>query len=199
MKLKKILFSLLTVLLFTITSNQLASASTITGEPIDLSNLIDYDNLQIQETDGSIISFDSLSDMEKYVNAFEQPQKDNESIIQPLAFGETIVGTEYKYFQFMGYSKFTTDWQKNSSYTVSQGESQTYSNKVTTQWGDVSVSYSHSEGVSRTIPADANKWSRLAGYADLKIERIKTTQPSFGTLYTTKTTKLNLYTDVKYK
>ncbi|QTD40522.1 hypothetical protein [Sporosarcina sp. Te-1] len=137
--------------------------------------------------------------MEKYVKAFEQPEESNESIIQPLVFGETLIGTEYKYFEFMGYSKYTKDWQKNSHYTTTKGESQTFSNKVTTTWGDVSVSYSHSEGVTRTIPADASRWSRLAGYADLKIERFKITQPSFGTIYTTKVTKLNLYTDVKYK
>lgn len=203
MKLKRILFSLLTALLFTITSSQLISASTISekpiNQPINLSNQVDYDNLQIQETDGSIISFDNLSDMKKYVKAFEQTKKSNESIIQPLVFGQTVVGTQYRYFQFMGYSKYTKDWQKNSQYTITKGQSQTFSNKITTNWGDVTISYSHSEGVTRTIPADAKRWSRLAGYADLKIQRIKTTQPSFGTIYTTKTTKLNLYTDVKYK
>ncbi len=199
MKLKKILFSLLAVLLFSVISSQLVSASTITENPINLSERLDYDNLEIHETDGTILIFDNLSDMENYVKAFEQPAKYKDSDMQPLVFGESLIGTENKKFVFLGYSKFTPDWQKNSQYTTSKGESQTYSNKVTTKWGDVSVSHNHTEGVTRTIPANSKKWSRLAGYADLKIERYKITQPSFGTIYTTKTKKLNVYTAVKYK
>lgn len=204
MKFKRIFFSLLTVLALTITSSQFASASTSIEKPADPSDVLDYENLQIHETDGSVVTFDNLGDMEKYVNYLEETKNteksgDSKSIIQPQVFGETVVGTQYKNYQFMGYSKYTKDWQKNSQYTVTKSKSQTYSKKVNTKWGDVSFSYSQSEGVTRTIPANAKKWSRLAGYADIKIQRVKITQPSFGTIYTTKTKKLAHYTAVKYK
>ncbi|MBC9722030.1 MAG: hypothetical protein H9W82_12215 [Lactobacillus sp.] len=196
--------------LFLITPSTSAKADTLEISPmeetvktldtaIDLSTTIDYDNLQITEPDGSTLNFDNIDDMKTYVETFMKPQKDKEDNVQPYVYGETIIGTEYKYYVFMGYSKYTKDWGKPNAYTTLSGESQTFSHKVATKWGDVTASYSRSEGVNRTIPADPSRWSRLAGYADLKIVRTKVTQPSFGTLYFTKATKLNSYIAVKYK
>ncbi|HIZ53811.1 MAG TPA: hypothetical protein IAA20_07715 [Candidatus Enterococcus avicola] len=196
MKIKVLLFSLVSILFLTISSGQVASASVVTDSPIDLSTTIDYDNLQITETDGSTLNFDNIDDMKIYVANFKKPQKDG---VEPYVYGKTIVGTQYKNYQFMGYSKYTKEWAKPSAYTTQSSDSQTFSHKISTKWGDTTASYSQSKGVSRTIPANKKKWSRLAGYADLKIVRHKITQPSFGTIYTTKVTKLNSYIAVKYK
>lgn len=196
MKLKVLLFSLVSFLFLTVSSGQTATASIGIDNPTDLSTTIDYENLQIVETDGSTLNFDNVDDMKIYVAAFKKPQKNG---VEPYVFGETIVGTQYKNYQFMGYSKYTKEWAKPSSYTTLSSDSQTFSQKITTNWGDVTASYSQSKGVNRTIPADPKRWSRLAGYADLKIVRTKITQPSFGTIYTTKATKVNSYIAVKYK
>lgn len=212
MKFKVLLFSLVSILFLTFSSGESTSASTLQGSSVDLSNTIDYENLYIVEADGSILNFDNISDMKKYVAAFENLPKndlkkssdnlqlsDVDGGFQTAVFGETIIGTEYKYYQFMGYSKFTPDWAKVNPYTVLTSHSQSFSQKISTKWGDTTASYTQSYGVNRTIPADAKRWSRLAGYADLKIVRKKITQPSFGTIYTTKATKTNSYTAVKYK
>lgn len=198
MKLKVLLFSLVSFLFLTVSSGQIASASVETESPTELSTTIDYDNLQITETDGSTLNFDNIDDMKIYLDTFtfKKPEKDS---VEPYVFGETIVGTEYKNYQFMGYSKFTTEWAKPSSYTTVSSQSESFSQKVSTTWGDITASYSESKGVNRTIPADPKRWSRLAGYADLKIVRTKITQPSFGTIYTTKATKVNSYIAVKYQ
>lgn len=209
-KLKGLLFFLGSFLFLAIGSNQVASASTVlpegleeqsiikvesvinlTGEPV-----IDYENLQITESNGSMILFDNLEDMNTYVAALENLQKDK---IGTYVFGETIVDTQYKYYQFMGYSKHTAEWCQCTDYTVLSSQSETFSHKVTTDWGDVTASFSYSSGVNRKIDADKSRWSKLAGYADLKIERVKITQPSFGTLYTTRVKTTNKYLAVRYK
>lgn len=223
MKLKVLLFSLVSILFLTFSYGQSTSASALPESPVNLSNTVDEENLYILEADGSTLNFDNIDDMKKYVDAFKKPQGDNVASIKTLqknsiepsfntlqvsegegdfqaaVFGETIIGTEYKKYHFMGYSKFTPDWAKPSSYTTLSSQSQSFSQKISTKWGDTTASYTQSQGVNRTIPADAKRWSRLAGYADLKIVRKKITQPSFGTIYTTKVTKTNSYIAVKYK
>lgn len=192
--------------LFLITPSTSAKADALelspteeTGTTIDLSTTIDYDNLLITEPNGTTLNFDNIDDMKIYIDTFKKPQNDRGDSIQPYVYGETIIGTEYKYFEFMGYSKYTTDWGQPNAYTTLSSESQTFSHKIATKWGDITASYNQSQGVNRTIPADPKRWSRLAGYADLKIVRTKVTQPSFGTLYFTKATKLDSYIAVKYK
>ena len=210
MKFKKLLFFILTALFSTLMFSQSALASTFdeNSTPIEQQSLpvltgfdpvIDYETLSIQESIDSITFFDNIDDMSMYVSSITQSNSDVIGTEPMSAVGKTLIGTEYKNYQFMGYSKYTKDWQKNSQYTTTKGESQTYSTKVTTKWGDVTASFNFSEGVTRTIPADATRWSRLAGYADLKIQRFKSSGHNFGTIYTTKVTKLNLYTAVKYK
>lgn len=204
-KLKVLLFFLGSFLFLTISSNQVASAESLEGQSIiKLDNVInlngepviDYENLQITETNGSIILFDNLDDMNTYLTALENPQKDK---VGTYVFGETIVETKYKYFEFMGYSKHTKEWCKCTDYTVLSSQSETFSHKVSTDWGDVTASFTHSSGVNRKIEADKSRWSKLAGYADLKIERVKITQPSFGTLYTTRVKTTNSYIAVRYQ
>lgn len=206
MKFKKVLFFTLIALFSTVIFSQSTLASTtdenslLFTKPTVFEYIVDYENLFMQEFDGSITYFDSIEDMEAYLNPSYGFNSSDNLGLQPMsAVGKTLIGTEYKNFQFMGYSKFTKDWQKNSQYTTSKGESQTFSKKITTKWGDVSASFSYTEGVTRTIPADATRWSRLAGYADLKIERFKSSGHNFGTIYTTKVTKRAVYTDVRYK
>lgn len=209
-KLKVLLFFLGSFLFFTISSNQVASASTLLPEGLEEQSIIkvdnvinlngqpivDYDNLQITESNGSMILFDNLEDMKTYLAALENTQKDK---IGTYVFGETIVDTQYKYYQFMGYSKHTAEWCKCTDYTVLSSQSETFSHKVATEWGDVTASFSYSSGVNRRIEADKSRFSKLAGYADLKVERVKITQPSFGTLYTTRVKTTNSYLAVRYQ
>ena len=210
MKFKKLLFFILTALFSTLMFSQSALASTFdeNSTPIEQQSLpvltgfdpvIDYETLSIQESIDSITFFDNIDDMSMYVSIIKTSNSDVIGTEPMSAVGKTLIGTQYKDFYFMGYSKYTPDWQRNKEYTVSKGDGQTYSTKVNTKWGDVSASFTLSEGVSRTISADNTRWSRLAGYADLKIQRFKSSGHNFGTIYTTKVTKLNLYTDVKYK
>lgn len=172
------------------------SANGLT-ESLNEGIVIDYDNLQITELDGSIILFDNKEDMEIHLNNSEEVQKDTIGI---YALGETVVGTQYKSYQFLGYSKFTPSWTKASRYTLTNNQTESFSSKVTTDWGDVSVSFSKSYGVNTSIPADSSRFSKLAGYADLKIERIKVSQPNLSSsYYKTKVTKTNTYVAVRYQ
>ncbi|MEK4254740.1 hypothetical protein [Ureibacillus sp. FSL K6-2830] len=184
--------------------NQEVSASVLTKDlkdtaiadsKVEFEPAVDYENLQVTNDDGSIILFDNLEDMEIYLTT----SKELQSGIGINWYGETVVGTEYKWFHFMGYSKHTPSWRKASEHHVNSGETETFSATVKTEWGDVTASYTRTTGVTSVIPADPSRYSRLGGFADLKIERIKTTQPSFGTRYSTKVKVLDTYIDVVYK
>lgn len=52
--------------------------------------------------------------------------------IAPLAIGETLVGTQNKKMQFLGYSKFTPSWTYANSYQLVNNQSETFSSKVNT-------------------------------------------------------------------
>lgn len=194
-KFKILLFFLSSFLILSFNNYEASAAENSSNE--DTSN-IDYDNLQITESDGSIIFFDNLEDMETHLDYIDSINEDPG--IVPLAIGETLVGTQYKNKEFLGYSKFTPSWTYASSYVLINNQSETFSSKVNTDWGDVGVSFSKSYGVNTNIPANSNKLSRLGGYADIKIERYKVSLPNVSSSYYKNVAKTtNTYVLVKYK
>lgn len=180
-------FSILLSLIVTNGSN--VSASTI--DPLE----VDFDNLIITEEDGSYSIFDNSEDMEDYINTVNSINP-----MSRLGLGESLVGTQNKKMQFLSYSKYTPDWALASSYTLKKGNTYSFSSKIKSKWGNVKVSFSRKHGVNTKIPANAKKYSKLAGYADLKIQRIKVTKPNLhNSYYKTKVTKTNTYIKPKYK
>lgn len=201
-----LLLSLAILLSLVVTNSQSISAEKESNndlntlEPIIIekpnSPIIDLENLEILETDGSLTIFDNAEDMENYLNYMESI---DDTYTTMAKVGETVVGTQYKKMQFISYSKYTPDWTKASSYTLKKGNTYSFSSKIKSKWGNVSVSFSRKHGVNTNIPANSKKFSKLAGYADLKIQRIKVTLPTVPTFYKTKVTKTNTYIKVKYK
>lgn len=76
---------------------------------------VDYQKLQVQESEDTFVFFDSPRDMELYlVHNNPTSTSSNNSFVTMAAIGETLVGTEYKNNQWMGYSRFTPSWTKAS-------------------------------------------------------------------------------------
>lgn len=187
-----------------------ASASTLNNPNDEISNyqlgseeglptlskdFIDFSNLQIAEPDGTVLTFDSEEDMSSYLSA-KNSNKFNQ--METLAVGETLVGTETKKMQFVSYH--TSSWGQLPGYTVDNGSTLGISGKIPSKWGDVGVSFTKTYNVSVTYPADKKRWSKLAGYADVKIERYKVFKPNMPTsYYVNKTKVLEKYIKVKYK
>lgn len=173
-------------------------------ESNDLLSTVDFDNLKIVEEDGSESFFESKEDMQLYITYSNLPTTTQnvglKSITAAGAIGETVVGTEYKKMKFLAYSKYTPSWAKASSYTLSQGKSDTFSTTIATKFGDVGASFTKNYGTTTTIPANKKKYSRIAGYADLKIQKIKVSLPNVSsTFYKNKVTKQAKYVKPKYK
>lgn len=74
---------------------------------------------------------------------------------------EKVIKSERKNKVFCGYA--TNTWMKASSYQAGK----TYSASTLYNFNGVSTTISLSKTISATIPANPNKWSRLAGYADI--------------------------------
>lgn len=190
------------ILTFTISPVSNASASSHTDKAIKitpednslvLQDEYDFENLQIMETDGSILTFESTEDMSSYISSHLNGST-------TMALGETLVGTQIKKMQFISYSNSTKEWTKASKYTLSKSSKIGITGKVPTKWGDISVSFTRKYDVATTIPADSKKFSKLAGYSDLKIQRYKVSRPNMHNSYhVTKTTKTQNYIKVKYK
>lgn len=197
MKKFKVLLFFLSAFVILSFNNYEASAAEDSSN--DDASSIDYDNnLQITESDGSIIFFDNQEDMEAHLDYMKSI--DENPGIAPLAIGETLVGTQYKKMQFLGYSKFTPSWTYANSYQLVNNQSETFSSKVNTDWGDVGISFSKSYGVNTTIPANSKKLSRLGGYADIKVERYRVSLPNVSSSYYKNVAKTTAtYVIVKYK
>ena len=73
--------------------------------------------------------------------------------------------------KFIGYSVHTKSGTKASNYTVSQskGFSAAYSINIENKY-NFNVTVQISSGVSRDIPADSEKYSKLGGYASFKYD-----------------------------
>lgn len=162
---------------------------------------VDYQKLQVQESEDTFVFFDSLRDMELYlVHNIPTPTSSSNSFATMAAIGETLVGTEYKNYQWMGYSRFTPSWTKASSYVLNSNETETFTGTVSSKFGSVEAKFVRSYGVSTNIPANSSRYSRLAGWADLTIKRYRVSLPNLSTsYYKNKVTVRNNYVDVKYK
>ncbi len=175
-----------------ITNGPNVSANTLDTPNVDN---VDFENLMIIEEDGSYSFFDNIEDMEDYVNYTHSINP-----MSRLGLGESLVGTEYKNMQFLAYSKYTPDWSPASHYTLKKGNNYSFSANVKSKWGNVKVSFSRKHGVDTWIPADSKRLSKLAGYADLKIQRIKVSRPNLhNSYYKTNITKTATYIKPRYK
>lgn len=177
-------------------NDQTISIIQVTDEELN-SPIVDDQNLQILETDGSITIFDNIRDMRAYSD-FEKLNDNSYSIMTGTR--ETLVGTQIKKMQFLSYSKHTKEWAPVEKYILESGKSYSFSSNISTKWGNVvGVSFSHKSSVSRVIPANKAKMSKLAGYADLEIKRYKVTQPNVTTFYVTRVKKTNTYIKPRYQ
>ena len=166
---------------------------------------VNFEELSVEEADGSTSFFATKEDLQLYVTYANLPQKNSAQSYTinssaKAAIGETVVGTIYKKMKFLGYSKYTPNWVKASTYTLSKGKSDTFSSKFDTKFGDVSASFTRTYGISTTIQANKKKYSKIAGYADLKIQKIKVFLPNMSSsIYKTKAIKQETYVKPKYK
>jgi|GEM_PF-5155114 len=110
---------------------------------------------------------------------------------------EKVIKSERKNKVFCGYA--TNTWMKASSYQAGK----TYSASTAYNFNGVSTTISLSKTISATIPANPNKWSRLAGYADITFKKVQIDHYQGGKKYKTtyRVDKIyhNKYLDVKYK
>lgn len=199
---KKVFFKVSLLLSFTLVlfifSSQDASANGFNLELVS-SSKVDFENLYIKKSDGSITAFDNIKDMQLHLNYINSNGYAPE-FITLARLGHRLIGTQYKYRVFSGYSKFTPFWTKASLYTLTNNQSESFSSTTNTDWGSINFSFSKSYGVSTNIPADSTRYSRLAGYADLKIERYYVSLPNLHNgYYKTEVTVQNIYIDPIYQ
>lgn len=182
-----------------------------------------FDNLSVTDVDGSVTYYNTLEDMKldlTYRSADRltlKPIKTNDSVLKDGAqedvtgsieedysatksIGETYLGSETKKMKFLGNSKYTPDWAPASGYNLTYGMSDTFSSTFNTGFGDVSASFTRTYGIETSLPADKKRYSKVAGYADLKIQTWRVSRPNVSiSYYRQKVTKLNTYVKVRYK
>lgn len=199
---KKVLFKVSFLLCFSLAlfvfNSHDASANESNLEPVN-SAIVDFENLYIKNEDGTITAFDNAEDMQVHLD-YINSDEDTPDFTTFSKLGHKLVGTQYKYKEFSGYSKFTPSWAKASLYTIGNSKSESFSATSSSDWGNVNFSFSKSYGVNTTIPADPTRYSRLAGYADLKLERYYVNLPNLPTTYyKTEVTILNTYVQPRYQ
>lgn len=117
---KKVFFKVSLLLSFTLVlfifSSQDVSANAFNLELVS-SSKVDFENLYIKKSDGSITAFDNIKEMRLHLNYINSNGYAPE--FTTLArLGHRLIGTQYKNKVFSGYSKFTPFWTKASLYIL---------------------------------------------------------------------------------
>ena len=133
-------------------------------------------------------------------------QFDND--IQPYSSAtvrNTIISSSRYNYKWIGYLSESAEWTRASSYILSSGRSYLVSGSMTYEGMGVSLSTTYSSGVSRTLPADPSRYSRLGMYADITVRKYKSdksvdnyTGQVFSTWYSSAVTHHNQYVTVVY-
>ena len=133
-------------------------------------------------------------------------QFDND--IQPYSSAtvrNTIISSSRYNYKWIGYLSESAEWTRASSYILSSGRSYLVSGSMTYEGMGVSLSTTYSSGVSRTLPADPSRYSRLGMYADITVRKYKSdksvdnyTGQVLSTWYSSAVTHHNQYVTVVY-
>ena len=153
---------------------------------------------------GTGTSFAAESDNEKQTqknSMVECIKVMSESNIIPTSIGyrkvRTVVKTSYRDRVFCGY--VTGVWAKASSYHLSKS----YSVSTGYSYEGLSLTLGFAKSVAMTIPANSKRYSRLAGYADVKLMKVRYDEYSgafhYNTYYRAEVEYRDKYFDVKYK
>lgn len=115
----------------------------------------------------------------------------------------TLLWSETKSYQWIGYHSLTPNWSKASSYTLTSGGSYSASGSVTSHGYSIGVTVSYTQSASITYSANSSKYSRLGVYADVKVYRYKYDVYEYGTYsytyYVNGATPTTRYITVVYK
>lgn len=132
-------------------------------------------------------------------------QFDND--IQPYSSAtvrNTIISSSRYNYKWIGYLSESAEWTR-ASYILSSGRSYSVSGSMTYEGMGVSLSTTYSSGVSRTLPADPSRYSRLGMYADITVRKYKSdksvdnyTGQVLSTWYSSAVTHHNQYVTVVY-
>lgn len=140
---KKVFFKVSLLLSFTLVlfifSSQEASANGFNLELVISSSKVDFENLYIKKSDGSITAFDNIKDMQLHLNYINSNGYAPE-FITLARLGHRLIGTQYKYRVFSGCSKFTPFWTKASLYTLTNNQSESFSSTTNTDWESINFS-----------------------------------------------------------
>ena len=130
-----------------------------------------------------------------------------DSDIQPYSsttVRNTLISSSSYSYKWIGYLSEPAEWTRASSYTLSSGRSYSVSGSMTYEGVGVSLSTTYSSGVSRTLPADPSRYSRLGMYADITVRKYKSesvdnyTGQVLSTWYSSAVTYHNKYITVVY-
>ncbi|WP_455616540.1 hypothetical protein [Eisenbergiella sp.] len=133
-------------------------------------------NYVYTDSNGYQIVFPTLEDYEVYVKAHEdiQPRYGEQWILEQTLHTSTL--NHY----FVGYHSGTPNWTKASSYVISQGKNFSIGASYPWQGITLDIGFSYSFSVATTIPANANKYSRLGVYADYTLKQEKYAEYQYG-------------------
>lgn len=135
---------------------------------------------------GLILVFSSFSTVFADTPSADKEKGGNiEPCLNKIITRTTVIKTETKENQFVGYNSMTPDWAPVSKYTLSAGKSYSWSGTYTWEKFTFKLSGSKSNTVKREIPADSKKYSRLAVKHTMKYKKIKVEKIMRGKVYET--------------
>lgn len=193
---KKFIFALLMFLIFSPTFNDDSAEASLTN-PLEV---------EIVQDDGTIITFPTQEDYDKYLLHMQTQLRNkhlNDDPKMMLNDKRTVVEKSTKNKLFVGYSNMTPNWVYTKVYNVTAKKTHSVSGTYTFSGVPVNISFSFSSGVTYPISADKNRLSRLGGYADITFTKTRIDTYHMGeklySRYVTSKKIHDTYLLVKYK
>lgn len=151
------------------------------------------------EIENKIYEFDSYQSYCKF-------QKDNnlkKRSTNGTDYVSTQIWSEIKYYQWIGYHSLTPNWSTASSYTLINSKTYSASGSVESHGYTIGVTVSYSQSATVTYPANADRFSKLGVYVDVRASRYKYDVYEYGTYsytyYVNVATPIEKYITVVYK
>lgn len=157
--------------------------------------------IAVEVSENETYYFSTQEDYHSYL----KHQESNGSGIQPHGEFTTTqeIARQNLNMKFVGYHRLTPTWTKAAAYTIRANESSTA--KINGSFNGLSytLTVTHSLGVDTTIPADRNRFSRLAHYGDFVVKHMRTNYHDQSGIYDMydyiSTQTINTYLLVQYQ
>lgn len=169
--------------------------------PAQAQDVIESSYISVPISDTEVWIFPTKEDYNAYLKDVNpNPESDGISLMYST---EHEISRETIYHRFLNYHPLTPYWTKSSSYTVSAGTQVSGSTTVVYDGISYTLNAARTDQVSITIPANSQKYSKLAFSADFLVKRMVTYYHDNNGVYDqykyVSYSVLNTYLDVTYQ